>query len=198
MYYRDKLMKKLITLCILYSLLSACSNKPTIHIDFNKETDFQLFTSYQFSTQVDNSVDANPVMINRIQSAVEYALTSKGLTKNTFIDMNSADLTIYVSFTHKEKENNSSFSIGLGTSKVGSNSIGSIGVSTSIPINNEADIVTKIMIDMNDSKHAIWHGSDSYESNGNLSMEETDKVVATTVNRLLENFPPSVAVHNKN
>ena len=190
-------MKKLITLCILFSLLSACSNKPTIHIDFNQETNFQLFNSYQFSIQADNSVDANPVMINRIQSAVEYALANKGLTKHTFVDMNSADLTVYVSFSQKEKENNSSFSIGLGTSKIGSNASGSIGISTSIPINSEADIVTKIMIDISDEKQAIWHGSDSYEANGNLSMEEKDKAVSVTVNRLLENFPPSVSEHNE-
>jgi hypothetical protein len=189
-------MKKLITLCILFSLLSACSNKPTIHIDFNQETNFQLFNSYQFSKQVDNSIDANPVMINRIQSAVEKALANKGFKKHTFIDMNSADLTVYVSFNHKEKENTSSFSFGLGTSRVGSNSSGSIGVNTSIPINNEADIVTKIIIDISNEKHAIWHGSDSYEANGELSMEETDKEVADTVNRLLENFPPSVSVHD--
>ena len=189
-------MKQLIALCILFSLLSACSNKPTIHIDFNQEINFQLFNSYQFSTQVENSVDANPVMIDRIQSAVEYALANKGLTKHTFVDINSADLTVYVSFNQKEKENNSSFSIGLGTSKIGSNASGSIGISTSIPINSEADIVTKIMIDISDEKQAIWHGSDSYEANGNLSMEETDKEVTDTVSRLLENFPPSVSVHN--
>lgn len=190
-------MKKLITLCILFSLLSACSNKPTIHIDFNQETNFQLFNSYQFSTQVDNSVDANPVMISRIQSAVEYALANKGLKKHTFVDMNSADLTIYVSFSHKEKENNSSFSIGLGTSRIGSNSSGSIGVSTSIPIDSEADIITTIKIDMSNAKHAVWHGSDSYEATGNLSTEETDKAVAATVNRLLANFPPRVSMHNE-
>lgn len=190
-------MKKLITLCVLFSLLSACSNKPTIHIDFNKETNFQLFNSYQFSTQINSSVDANPVMISRIESAVEHALAQKDLQKHTFVDMNSADLTIYVSFSHKEKENNSSFRIGLGTSKIGSNASGSLGVSTSIPINSEADIVTTIKIDISDAKHAIWHGSDSYEANGDLSMEETDKAVAATVNRLLENFPPNVAVHNE-
>ncbi|WP_114326705.1 DUF4136 domain-containing protein [Candidatus Colwellia aromaticivorans] len=183
-------MKKLITLCILFCLLSACSNKPTIHIDFNKDTNFQLFSSYQFTPQVNNSLDANPIMINRIQSAVEVALASKGLKKQTFVDMDSADLTIDVNFSQKEKENNSSFSIGLGTSRMGSNSRGSVGVSTSVPINSEADIMTKIVIDMSNTKQAIWHGSDSYEATGNLSMEEKDKAVTATVNRLLASFPP--------
>jgi len=165
-------MKKLITLFILFSLLSACSNKPTSHIDFNPETNFQLFNSYQFSTQMNNSVDTNPIMINRIQGAVENVLASKGLNKLTFIDINSADLTIYVTFSQQEKENNSSFSIGLGTSRIGSNSSGSIGVSTSVPINSKADIITTIVIDISDANNAIWHGSDSYQASGDLSMEE--------------------------
>ncbi|MBL4899934.1 MAG: DUF4136 domain-containing protein [Colwellia sp.] len=184
-------MKKLIALCLLFSLLSACSNQPTINIDFNQETNFELFSSYQFSTQENNSVDTNPIMINRIQGAIEYALASKGLKKRTFVNMNSADLTIYVIFNQQEKENKSTFTIGLGTSRVGNNSIGSIGVSTSVPINSEANILTKIIIDISDTKHAVWHGSDSYEASGHLSTEETDKAVTATVNRLLANFPPS-------
>lgn len=183
-------MKKLITLFILFFLLSACSNKPTIHIDFNQETNFQLFHSFQFYPQMNNSVDANPIMTSRIQSAIEYILTSKGLIKSTFVDKNSADLTIDVNFSQKEIDNNSSFSIGLGTSKTGSNSRGSIGVSTSIPINSEADLMTTIVIDISNGKKAIWHGTDSYEASGNLSSKDIDNAVTCTVNGLLENFPP--------
>lgn len=190
-------MKKLLTLCILFSLLSACSNKPTISIDFNQETNFQLFSNYQFGTQMKNSVDVNPIMINRIQNAVEVALASKGLNKRTFVDLNSADLTIDVTFSQQEKENDSSFSIGLGTSRMSSRTSGGIGISTSIPLNGEADIITKIVIDMSNAKHAIWHGSDSYEASGDLSIEETDKAVTATVNRLLASFPPQASVSIK-
>jgi len=190
-------MKKLITLCILFFLLSACSNKPKIHIDFNQETNFQLFRSFQFYPQVNNSIDANPIMANRIQSVIEYILINKGLTKRTFVDKNSADLTININFTQKEIANNSSFSIGLGTSKTGSNSRGSIGVSTSIPINSEADLITTIVIDISNGKKAIWHGSDSYEASGNLSSKDIDDAVTSTVNGLLENFPPQAAVKDE-
>jgi len=183
-------MKKTFILCVLFSLLSACSNKPTTDIDFNQETNFQIFKTYQFSNQIESSVDINPVMINRIQAAVEVALANKGLQKNTFIDMNSADLTIYVNYSHKEKENNASFSIGLGTSKIGSNSRGSVGISTNIPVNKIANIITKIIIDINDKRQAIWHGSDSYETVDDSSIEDINKAVTVTVNRLLANFPP--------
>ena len=183
-------MKKTFILCLLFCLLSACSSKPTIHIDFNQEANFQLFSSYQFSPQMNNSVGTNPIMINRIQNAVELNLANKGLKKRTFIDINSADLTIDISYNQQEKEDNSSFSIGLGTSKIGRNTSGSIGISTSVPINSAADVITHIVIDMSDTKQTIWHGSDSYETSEDISIEEKNRAVTNTVNKLLANFPP--------
>jgi hypothetical protein len=190
-------MKKIITLSILFCLLSACSNKPTVFIDFNQDTNFQLFRSYQFSSQVNNSIDTNPIMINRIQNAVTSNLTNKGLIKSTFVDINGADLTIDVTFSQQEKENNTSFRIGLGTSMIGKNSRGSIGVSTSIPLNSEVDIITTIIIDISHAKQAIWHGSDSFETSDGASIEEKNKVITETVNKLLANFPPPPGLKKK-
>ncbi len=183
-------MKQFLIISFLFTLLAACSSKPTINVDFNPNTNFQLFTSYQFSPNANTSVDANPIMINRIQTAIDTTLAEKGLTKHEYTDKNSADITIQVSFSEREKQNNSSFSIGLGTATMGGNSRSSIGVNTSVPINSKADIITKIIIDMSDVNQAIWHGSDSYEAKADLSMEQTNQAVYTTVNNLLVNFPP--------
>ncbi len=183
-------MKQLILISILLTLLAACSSKPTISIDFNPETNFKKFTSYQYSLETDKSIDANPIMINRIQTAIDNSLTIKGLTKHDYIDKNSADLTIHVRFSKKEKQSNSSFSIGLGTSRMGGNSRSSIGMNTNVPINAEADIITKIVIDMRDANQAVWHGSDSYEAGKEVTLEQTNQAVSATVSRLLANFPP--------
>jgi len=183
-------MKRLFFISFLFSLLAACSSKPTVNIDFNPNTNFQQFVSYQYSPETDISVDSNPIMINRIQTAIDTTLAVKGLTKHEFIDKNSADITIKVSFSEQEKQNNSSFSIGLGTSRMGGNSSSSIGVNTTVPINSNADIVTKIIIDMSDAHQAIWHGSDSYEARDDISIEQTNQAVNITVNNLLANFPP--------
>jgi hypothetical protein len=183
-------MKRLLFLSCLLSLLAACSNKPTVKIDFNPTTNFQQFNSYQFSPETDMSVDTNPIMIHRIQTAINTTLSVKGLTKHEFIDKHSADITIQVSFSKQEQQSDSSFSIGLGTSIMGGNSRSRIGINTSLPINSEADIITKIIIDMNDAKQAIWHGSNSYEAKSDLSIEQTDKAVKVTVDNLLANFPP--------
>tara|TARA_R110001583_G_scaffold39890_4_gene127835 strand:+ start:7132 stop:7698 length:567 start_codon:yes stop_codon:yes gene_type:complete len=183
-------MKRLLFISFTLFLLVACSSKPTANIDFNPDTNFQQFTSYQYSPQTDVSVDFNPIMIHRIQTAIDYNLAKIGLTKHVFIDKNSADITIEISFSEQEKQNNSSFSIGLGTSKMGGNSRSGIGVNTSVPFNSKADIVTKIIINMSDANQAIWHGSDSYETSADLSIEQVNEAVNTIVSNLLVNFPP--------
>jgi len=183
-------MKKLVIIYVLL-LLTACSSKPTIKIDFNPETNFQIFTSYQYPPEADTSFDANPIMINRIQTAIDNTLSAKRLTKHEYVDKHSADLTIKVSFTEQEKQNNPSFSIGLGTSVMGSNSSSSIGLSTSVPINSKSNIITTIIIDISDESQAIWHGRDHYETSDDLTIKQTNQVVSATVNRLLTNFPPN-------
>jgi PBP1b-binding outer membrane lipoprotein LpoB len=184
-------MKRLLIISFLYSLLAACSAKPTLKVDVNPDIDFKQYNTYQFSTKTDVSVDANPIMINRIQTAINTNLLAKGFIKNDESSKTVADITIEVTFNTKEKQNNSSLSIGLGTSRMGGNSSSSIGINKSVPINGSADTVTTIVINMNDKNHAIWHGSDSYEGEGNLTGEETDQAVNTVVTSLLSNFPPT-------
>lgn len=183
-------MKRFIIISFLFTLLTACSSKPTINIDSNPNTNFQQLTSYQFSPKTKVFVDTNPIMIHRIQTAIDTALAAKGLMKHEYTDRHSADITIQVSFKEQEKQSNSSFSIGLGTSRMGGNSRSSVGVNTSVPINSGADVVTKIIIDMSDANQAIWHGSDSYEAKTDLTTEQTNQAVLTTVNGLLAGFPP--------
>lgn len=190
-------MKQLIIISILFFLLTACSSKPTLNVDFNPDTNFQVFTSYQYSPETDTSFDANPIMINRIRTAIDSHLTEKNFTKHDFVDKSSADLTIKVSFTKQEKQSNSSFSVGLGKSNIGSHSGSSIGLSTTVPINSKADTITKIIIDISDENQAVWHGSDIFEASNEPTMEQTSQSVSATVNRLLANFPPQAAVNSK-
>lgn len=196
-------MKKTITFSTLIaavlalSLLAGCSSKPSTKIDFNPKTNFASFTSFQFSPQQKVTLDANPIMTNRIKSAIEQSLSNRGLTKIAYIDSQSADITIKVNFNQQEKQNSSSFSIALGTGRVSNHGGSSIGVSTSVPINSDAIIITKIAIDMSHDGKAVWHGIDNYEAKGNLSAETVDNAVLLTVNRMLANFPPEKVTNNK-
>ena len=180
----------LLNLFIALSLV-ACSSKPTTKVDINPKINFSLLSSFQFSSKQNITLDANPIMINRIQSAVAEHLIKNGFKQVDFINNQSADLTIDVDFSLHEKPNNSSISIGLGTGRIGSHSSGSIGISTSIPINNAANYITKITINMKHGEEPAWHGVDNYEASEDISIEETNKAVIATVNRLLADFPPS-------
>ncbi|MCW8834425.1 MAG: DUF4136 domain-containing protein [Colwellia sp.] len=188
-----------VIMCAIFtlSLVTGCSTKPSTKIDFNPNIDFASFTSFQFGAKKKAALDANPIMSNRIQSAVEENLSKKDLTQITFVDSDSADLTVRVNFSQHEKANNSSFSIGLGTGRVSRSGGGSIGVSTNVPIDSDATVITKITIDMSHHGVAVWHGVDSYETSGELTVEEINNAVNLTVNRLLENFPPQKVTAQK-
>ncbi len=190
---KPRIFTPLIYTIFAFSLLTGCSSKPSTRIDFNPKTNFSSFTSFQFSPQEKSTFDANPVMSKRLQSAVEQSLLTQGLPKIDFVDKESADLTIKVNFSLHEKANNSSFSIGLGMGKGSSHGGGSIGVSTSIPIDGNAKIITTITIDMSHQGKAVWHGVDSYQANNNLTIKEINSAVISTVNRMLANFPPETS-----
>ena len=178
-------MKSLIT--VLFTLLlTACSSDPTTKFDYNEKTNFSLFKSFQFVEQIPPDLDANPVMDNRIKQAIESALMRQLFTHQTEL----ADLQIEFHFSQQEKANNSSFSIGLGGAKIGGSGAASVGVSTSIPIDSDATIITKIFIDISHNDEAIWHGTDVFEGKGDMSFQEKELAITETVNRLLSNFPP--------
>lgn len=180
-----------------FSLILGCSSKPTTKIDFNPKTNFASFTNFQFSPAPQTTIDSNPIMSSRIKSAVEQNLLGQGLIKIDYLGKQSADLTISVNFSQQEKPNNSSFSIGFGTGRMGSNGGGSIGVSTTVPIDSDATFITKIIIDMSHHGKAVWHGVDSYEAKGNIPTEELNNAVSITVNRMLANFPPKEVTDSK-
>ncbi|TMM47496.1 DUF4136 domain-containing protein [Colwellia ponticola] len=126
-------------------------------------------------------------MDNRIKNAIESALTRQLFTHQA----EPADLQVSYHFTQQEKANNSSFSIGLGGAKMVGNGRAGIGLSTSIPIDSDATIITKIFIDISHNNTAIWHGTDTYEGKGDMSYQDKEDAITTTVNRLLANFPPT-------
>lgn len=194
------MMKKHAFSTLLFNLfialsLAACSSKPTTKIDVNPKVNFSNVSSFQFAPKQNTSLDANPIMINRIQLAVSEKLIKHGFRQIDFEDNQSADLTIDVDFSLHEKPNNSSISIGLGTGRIGSSSSGSIGISTNIPLNTATRNITKITISMKHGEEPAWHGVDSYEASEDMSVEEINKKVVATVNRLLAEFPPNSTVN---
>jgi len=178
-------MKSLIT-ALFTLLITACSSEPTTKFDYIDKTNFSLFKSFQFVKQSSPDLDANPVMDNRIKQAIESALMRQLFTAQAEL----ADLQVDFHFSQQEKANNSSFSIGLGGAKIGSSGAASVGVSTNIPIDSDATIITKVFIDISHNGEAIWHGSDFFEGKGDMSFQDKELAITATVNRLLSNFPP--------
>jgi hypothetical protein len=167
-------------------LLTACGSTPTTKVDYNEETNFSEFKSFHIGKSASTSADANPILLSRIEKAIKNTLMQKPLT----VQSESPDLLVTFHYAQQEKPNNSSFSIGLGGSSMGSRSSTGVGVSTSIPLDSSVTVITKIFIDISHNGKAVWHGTDIYEGEGDMPAMEKEKVIATTVSRLLAGFPP--------
>ncbi len=169
-------------------LLSACTSTPKVNIDFNENTNFQPLKSFQFVQVKGNS--ANPIMDNRIEQEIKKQLIAKQfdfLTRND-TSQNNADLTIKFAFTQQEVASNSSFNIGIGGAKIGSH--GGVGVSTNVPITPSSKILSTIIIDISHNEQPIWHGNTGFEGIEKMNSVEKDAAIATTVAKLLAQFPP--------
>lgn len=175
------------------SLFSGCSTAPKPIIDFNSDTDFSRFTNFTINLlPLPKSPNDNPILIANIEKSVQKQL----LLKKLVYASSAAELTVSVSTKHTEKNNDSSFSIGLGTGRIGRSHSSSISLGTSIPIENSLHY-THVIIDISHNDQPIWHGRDLYESNPDHSPIHQRQLIDATVKRILDNFPPATKITNK-
>lgn len=181
----------LLSALFFLSLLTACSNKVSTSIDFNPNTNFSTLKTYQFSPTKANTPDINPILINHMQTVVDTVLSAQDLTKIAVDGNQNADITIKVTYSQQEKENNSSLTIGLGTGRVGSHGGASIGMNTNVPLKGQSKVITKIMIAISHNDIPVWYGTDSYEGDANSSTDESAPAIAFTIKKILKHFPPN-------
>ncbi len=167
-------------------LLSGCqsTSKPTI--DFNSATDFSQFSSFSIKPAIQSTENnENPILTAKIEKVVKQQLALKSLN----YQQDTGQLTVSISTKFSEESNDSSFSIGLGSSSYGRNLSTGVSVGTSIPLNGDLTF-THIVIDISDNNMPIWHGRDKYETSAEQSPAQEQQAIELTVGRLLEHFPP--------
>jgi hypothetical protein len=195
-----KLFSRLVLISTALLILSACQSTK-VKVDYDSKTNFQDFKSFSFvankeitdkkntdkgvTNVIKTNVD-NPILMGRIKSAIKEQLMAQGFTYQA----KDSDLTINYHFIQQEKENNSSFSIGIGGSSYGGSRSSGVSVGTTIPINSDADIETTIIIDFSANNKAIWHGQDSYIAESDFTSAQRSEKVTTTITKLLAEFPP--------
>lgn len=180
------MMKSLLAVFVtlIITLLSACQSTTT-KVDYNKNTNFAQFKSFQLLEKNQTASNENPILRHRISSAIASQLEKQGFAHLE----NMADLSVNFYFSQQEQQDDSSFSIGFGGIGIGRHSSTGISIGTTIPLNSQADFLIQIVININHQGKVIWHGSDSYIAAQNVSPEQQDKLVQNTVNNMLKQFP---------
>ena len=80
-------LKRAFVLALAIALMSVPARAQSVDVDYDKTVDFGTFKTYNFGT-VKMSEDSNPLMVQRIQSAVESQMSAIGFRKvNTAPDL---------------------------------------------------------------------------------------------------------------
>jgi len=181
---------RILNILLLPLILTACASP--VNIDYDKNTNFGLFTSY--------SIDEKPVRISAdtrinspfMQQRVVNELTQK-LSEKGYENLNKkSELKIkyYLDIKHEvETQDSGGVAIGFGTSSHRS----AVGLGFNIPIGETTSVdLIVLTIDVVSAKtdKLLWRGSLGYDLYEGATPETYTSLVKSLVAEIMENFPP--------
>jgi hypothetical protein len=188
---REEKMKKLAFLLLVGLACGAGSAfAQDVRYDFDKEKDFSKYKTYKW-VQIKDADQPDQLTANRIVSAVDAELATKGMTKT---EDEKADLYIgYQTALRSEKEftaYNTGWGYGPGW---GRGWYGYGGMATTTTYGSTSTVyIGQLDLSMYDSatKQLVWRGVASKTLDPKAKPEKKDKNVTKAVQKLLKNFPP--------
>jgi hypothetical protein len=188
---REEKMKKLAFLLFVGLACGAGSTfAQDVRYDFDKEKDFSKYKTYKW-VQIKDADQPDQLTANRITSAVDAELATKGMTKT---EDEKADLYIgYQTALRSEKEF-TSYNTGWGYGPGwGRGWYGYGGMATTTTYGSTSTVyIGQLDLSMYDSatKQLVWRGVASKTLDPKAKPEKKDKNVIKAVQKLLKNFPP--------
>jgi hypothetical protein len=164
-------------------LLSACSST-SVRFDYERGVDFSQFKTFDFF-EVPEDVEADPLVLKRIDRAIADQLTAKGLTQSS----SDPDLMIAVHTAVKDKVDVTNWGYGYADyywhgywgPRYG-------GGGTQVTQYEEGTLIID-MVD-NAEDELIWRGEASRALPYNPTAEKIDALIDDVVARILVNYPP--------
>jgi hypothetical protein len=178
-------IKSVVVAAAIVALLPVLAVAQKTSFDFEKSEDFTKFKTYALK---DGTKIADPLVHNRIVSAIEAALAAKGLTKNDA----KPDIVVVYHIAFDKKQDITAYSSGAGGYGAYGYRWGGGFSTTDVQVN---EIVQgTLLIDVADSakNQIVWRGMGVKEIDVQAKAEKRDKNVTAAVNKILKNFPPPV------
>lgn len=164
-------MKNAISLLVLLALVGCASAQ--VATDYDKAADFSGYRTYAWIT---GTQAANPLIEQRIKTAVDRHLAARGLTKVT----DSPDLQVATHASTSVQQQVSVDSFGYGYAGAGWGG-------TMVNVRN-VDVGT-LLLDLVDasSQQLVWRGMATDVVGHSVSQEKVDRAVG----KMLSSFPPA-------
>jgi len=165
---------------MLVLVLSGCASRSAL-VDLDNNTDFtQLRSFYIYSVSYDDQIGAER-MVSRAQLLFEKAGA-------LLADGEFADASVEIEHFIEEQENDSRFSIGLGTGSYSrSGSIG-VGGSVDLPVSNDLIPFAVVILKVKVENKVVWQGSQRIEVKKGDS-QGIAKAQIEALNDILEEYP---------
>jgi hypothetical protein len=179
-------MMKRVAIAIALELAPALAFAQKVTYDYEKTANFAGFKTYALK---DGTKVGQPLIDNRIVTAIETELAAKGLTK---VDSNPDVYVVYHVAFDKQKDistYSSGYGGGYGAYGWGWGG-GWAGGSTTTQVRDI--LVGTLVIDMADAKknQLVWRGMGVKEINTQAKPEKRDKSINEAVKKIFKNFPP--------
>ena len=170
-----KLTSKLTTAASMMLVLASVSLAQQVKTDYDRSTNFGEYRAYSWQ----NVNTRDPLMVDRIKSAVNAALTAKGWTEVP----SGGDVAVVAIETTQNQQTLDTFYSGFG----GGWRWGGLGNATTTVETYKVGTLVVDIFDANNKK-LIWRGSarDPLSNNSDKNIKELDKGVS----KMFNHFPP--------
>ena len=179
--------KKLMTAVVAVLLAPALLLAQKVSYDYNKSANFASFKTYAHKA---GTAVGQPLIDQRIVSAIETELAAKGLTKSE----SSPDLFVVYHIAFDKEKDISTYSSGYGGGygPYGWGWGGGMGGMTTTQVRDI--LMGTLVIDLADAKagQLAWRGMGVKEVDTQAKPEKRDKSINNAVKKIFKNYPPKV------
>jgi hypothetical protein len=167
-------------------LLPAVATAQKTTYDFDKTANFAQYKTYAFQ---DGTSSGQPLIDNRILSAIEVQLAERGLQRND----KSPDVIVVYHVAMDKQKDISSFSSGPMYGGYGYGWGGGWGATTT-DVRVRDILIGTLAVDIVDvgKKQMVWRGLGTKEINTSAKPEKRDENITKAVAKIFKNYPPKV------